>query len=310
VDQSRVDNIPGNAQLAVFANVLARVPLPVGQCRSVERSHSVWKGGRCAGTSGEKDQRGLACLRLLALLPVVVPANPFAISSPGIAPPGPVPRLRGAARSLMDGAYAAIRRSRDQLAPRSRRTTCGNSHCALESQPNLHAESSGLPMGKKALAASKAAGEHGELSKLVGTWQGTSRVWFEPGKLGEEARIEGSIRAVLDGRFVLHEYHSQLMGQPQHGIAIIGYHLDEQRYESAWIDSGHMGTAIMFATSEGVASGVGLLGHYGDGAGGPSWGWRTQIELKSPDRLLITAYNISPAGEEAKATEIAYRRRE
>ena len=163
-------------------------------------------------------------------------------------------------------------------------------------------------MGSKELAASKAAGVHCELSKLVGAWRGTSRVWFEPGKLGEEALIQGSIRAVLDGRFVLHEYHSQLMGQPQQGIAIIGYHLDEQRFQSAWIDSGHMGTAIMFATSEGIASGIGLIGHYGDGGGGPPWGWRTEIELVSPDRLLITAYNISPAGEEAKATEIDYRR--
>lgn len=165
-----------------------------------------------------------------------------------------------------------------------------------------------MGQGKKELTASLATGEHRELAKLVGHWEGIARVWFEPRKLSEQAPIKGSIRAVLDGRFVLHEYHSQLMGQPQHGIAIIGYHLDEQRYESAWIDSGHMGTGIMFATSEGVAGGIGLLGHYGDGAGGPAWGWRTDFALTQPDRLLITAYNISPAGEAAKATEIDYRR--
>lgn len=162
-------------------------------------------------------------------------------------------------------------------------------------------------MGTKQFAASKARGVHAELAKLVGQWQGTSRVWFEPGKLGEEATIQGGIREVLDGRFVVHEYHSQLMGHPQHGIAIIGYHLDEQRYECAWIDSGHMGSGIMFSVSEKAASRTAVLGQYG-GAAGPPWGWRTEFELVEADRLLITAYNITPGGEEAKATEIDYRR--
>jgi len=40
--------------------------------------------------------------------------------------------------------------------------------------------------------------QHGHLFQLVGDWQGTARTWFEPGKIGDESPIAGSIRPILD----------------------------------------------------------------------------------------------------------------
>jgi Protein of unknown function (DUF1579) len=163
-------------------------------------------------------------------------------------------------------------------------------------------------MGAKEFAASKSDGMHRKLAALIGEWQGTTRVWFEPDKLAEEAPIRGTIKSILDGRFALHEYASTFMGKQQLGLAIYGYHLDRERFETAWVDSGHNGTAIMFSTSERGAAEHSVLGSYGDGNGGPDWGWRTVIEPIANDRLLITAYNVTPDGQESKAVEIDYRR--
>ena len=48
-----------------------------------------------------------------------------------------------------------------------------------------------MPQDK--LAESKESGAHGRLASLVGEWEGTTKTWFEPGKLGAESPSKGTI---------------------------------------------------------------------------------------------------------------------
>ena len=144
---------------------------------------------------------------------------------------------------------------------------------------------------------------HRLLAQLAGSWTGISRLWLEPDKLTDESPVVGTIQLILGGRFALYLYQGSIQDEPQHGLFTFGYNTLTDRYEASWVDSWHNNTAIMFCTGNATENGFFVLGSYPHPNGGPDWGWRTEVEVVDNDNILITAYNIMPEGDEAKATE-------
>jgi len=149
---------------------------------------------------------------------------------------------------------------------------------------------------------------HHFFAQLVGGWSGISRLWLEPDGIPTEFQTQGSVQLVLGGRFAIYLYQSVIEGEPQHGMFIFGYNTNLDQFETSWLDSFHNYTAIMFCVGSAIENGFRVLGSYPDPTGGPDWGWRTEVQLLDADHLVITAYNISPEGDEAKATESQLRR--
>ncbi|MEO6365787.1 MAG: DUF1579 domain-containing protein [Luteimonas sp.] len=164
-------------------------------------------------------------------------------------------------------------------------------------------------MGTQDFEASLEGGMHQRLARMAGEWEGVTQVWFDPSQPpASETAQRGSIRPILGGRFLLHEYRTSFGDDAHEGLALYGAHLDADAFESAWVDSFHTGTNVMFSTAASQATGFSVLGSYGDGQQGPPWGWRTNIEQPDADTLVITMFNIEPRSDESKAVETRYRR--
>ncbi|MDI7174549.1 DUF1579 family protein [Leptospira santarosai] len=163
-------------------------------------------------------------------------------------------------------------------------------------------------MSKEKFEISKREGIHKEFEFLIGNWKGVAHMIFEEGKIADESPIAGTMKLVLGGRFILHEYKGSFKGEPLEGIAIYGYHIDRNRYESAWIESFGMGTGILFSEGSPRENEWSFTGHYGGETPETRWGWKTYIEKEGNDKLVLFSQNLRPTGEKAGGVRILYDR--
>ncbi len=161
-------------------------------------------------------------------------------------------------------------------------------------------------MSKTKLEISKESGAHLKLASLTGNWDGSTRTWFEADILADESPMQASITLIMDGRFINYKYSGILNKQPYDGNMLWAYDLGNQKCQCSWVDTFHMGTAIMHSEGVETKNGFVVNGQYGWVGIGEPWGWRTELEIINPEQFILRAFNISPEGVEAKATETIY----
>src|SRR5215204_6237804 len=127
-----------------------------------------------------------------------------------------------------------------------------------------------MPGGAQDSAKDKTAGQVAKptppkdvVKSLVGSWEGTCRTWFTPGKLADESQVKGEIRPILDGRLVRHAYEGTMLGKPRHGEETIVFSSFAKRFQVSWLDDFHMKDGILFSAGEASERGFTVEGKWG-----------------------------------------------
>ena len=144
---------------------------------------------------------------------------------------------------------------------------------------------------------------------LAGRWTGVNLLRVSSGEPIRESAASANVATSAGGRFFTMAYTWSNGDTPQDGLIVLGHEQNTDAVTAVWVDSWHMGDALMKCEGrEGAPGMVSVRGHY-PAPPGPDWGWRIFIDASRPDgtfRMLM--YNISPEGHEEWAVEATFAR--
>jgi hypothetical protein len=157
--------------------------------------------------------------------------------------------------------------------------------------------------------AAKPGEPHKLLQKLAGKWNIVSKTSGMPGMPAEESKGTMENRSILDGRQIVGESRSTMMGKPFNGIQLLGYDNITKEYVSTWTDNWSTGHYMTRGTADATGKVLTLKGEIRD-AMTPDQPrpWRLVIKVESDDKHIIEIYDtVAPETEMCVVTVTATR---
>jgi hypothetical protein len=150
--------------------------------------------------------------------------------------------------------------------------------------------------------------QHAELAAKAGTYDLVIKTWMEPGAPPMESTGTATMTMTLDGRVMVEDFSSSMMGMPYTGQGRHGYDNVTGKYWSTWTDT--MSTGIMVSEGTCDASHVcTYTGSWNDPITKSPVTARMIARPTGPKTQVFEMYAPGPDGKEAKMMEIAYTKR-
>jgi hypothetical protein len=148
---------------------------------------------------------------------------------------------------------------------------------------------------------------HKHLAKLVGSWEGETKMWMDPS--GEPMVTPATIeyKMIMDGRYLMEMISSEFMGQPFMGHGLYAFNNVTGKVQAIWIDNTATGIYSYEGTINESGDEIVLKGKYIDPLTKESKTGRSVMRL-SADVLHVVSYETS-GSEEWKMMEITGKRK-
>ncbi len=151
----------------------------------------------------------------------------------------------------------------------------------------------------KQMAILQAPGkEHQDLMKAVGNYKLSMVMKWSPDSPEEKSEGTSKIVSILDGRFLMEETTSSMMGQSYKGIGMIGYDNTKKQYFTTWFDSMSTGPTTLYGDSKDSGKTITYAGDMDcPGMPGMKVKMRMVFTHQSDDAYLLEMYQDMGQGE-------------
>lgn len=156
-------------------------------------------------------------------------------------------------------------------------------------------------------AAATPGPEHAALARSEGKYVLSVKSWQAPDAPPTVETGEASRRMSLDGRILVEEVESTMMGQPFKGIGLHGYDNVSGEYWGTWNDS--MSTGLMVSTGScDDQRNCSFTGSWNDPVTRDKVTARMTSRWTDANTEIFEMYGPGPDGKEMKMMELTYRR--
>jgi len=147
---------------------------------------------------------------------------------------------------------------------------------------------------------------HQALAATAGSYDLKVRSWHAPGAPPMEDSGTATRTMTLDGRVLVEEVSSTMMGRPFTGRGSTGYDNVNGKYWSTWNDSMMTGILVSEGTCDATGKTCSFTGSWNDPTKKTPVKTRMTTRWTSPTTQIFEMYGPGPDGKEMKMMEITY----
>jgi len=147
---------------------------------------------------------------------------------------------------------------------------------------------------------------HQALASSAGSYDLKIKSWREPGGPAMEDTGTATRAMALDGRVLVEEVNSSMMGTPFNGRGMTGYDNVTGKYWSTWNDTMSTGLMVSEGTCDAQAKTCAFTGGWNDPVKKARVKARMTTRWTSPTTEIFEMYGPGKDGKEMKMMEITY----
>ncbi len=145
-------------------------------------------------------------------------------------------------------------------------------------------------------------------AKLVGTWDGTKKLYMRPEDPVFESEIVAKIGLEVDRKVLKISYEWSFKGEKKEGVLL--FHVNkEANAQSVWMDSFHQSSDFMVANGDLTDGKISTKANYTQPEYS-DWAWRICLETGDENSFSLIMFNVFPDGNEVLAVDARFKRRD